>query len=213
MNLRIFRRIVKYHCVPLSLKWTRPDFLQYGSDDVEKTFETLDEDSRRRAMLFLLRQHLASWMVLGEGLNMLLVPAAELKYFSKSDYGTALREERLQKAARKRYRCRAYSESLVWHPGLNADLKSYLAAGDFLDVGACGGDSSIVFLQHSPRKIYAFEPERRNCESFLNLMQLNGVDPTRYELIPRAVGSSVDSVHFEGDDSGASIASEAAGSR
>lgn len=213
MNLRIFRRIVKYHCVPLSLKWTQPDFLQYGSDDVEKTFETLDEDSRRRAMLFLLRQHLSSWMVRGGRLNMLLVPAAELKYFSKSDYETALREERLLKAARKRYRCRAYSESLVWHhglkyPGLNADLKSYLAAGDFLDVGACGGDSSIVFLQHSPRKIYAFEPERRNCESFLNLMQLNGVDPARYELIPRAVGSSVGSVHFEGDGSSASISSE-----
>lgn len=81
-------------------------------------------------------------------------------------------------------------ESLLHHHGLKTlppSVKTYMKNRDFIDAGAFVGDSSIVFCQYSPRKIYAFEPSRKNRESFQHYAALNHMPRNLYELVPMGV--------------------------
>jgi FkbM family methyltransferase len=51
-----------------------------------------------------------------------------------------------------------------------------LSGKDFLDVGAFYGDSGIVFLQYSPRKIYAYEPVPASYNVLLKTIRKNAPD-------------------------------------
>jgi FkbM family methyltransferase len=51
-----------------------------------------------------------------------------------------------------------------------------LSGKDFLDLGAFYGDSSIVFLQFNPRKIYAYEPVPYSYKVLLKTIRKNAPD-------------------------------------
>ena len=91
-------------------------------------------------------------------------------------------------------------ESVLAHHGLKdcpAAVKDYLRDGVFLDVGACYGDSALVFLKHySPRKVICFEPSAPNLEIFWKNMQLNGIDPSLYEIVQLGLGKEVASLTY-----------------
>lgn len=108
-----------------------------------------------------------------------------------------VRQDRELEKARKRY----YSsnglnlgsyESLLRHHGLKEappKVKQYLQNGVFLDIGACYGDSALVFAKHyQPGKIISFEPSGLNREIYLKNMRGNGIPASQYEMVPLGLG-------------------------
>ena len=86
-----------------------------------------------------------------------------------------------------------FPESLLYHNGLTMvpeSVKEYIRNKDFIDAGAYNGDSSIVFLQYFPRKIYAFEPSSVNAEKYRRTMKKNRVPEERFVLIEKGVSDT-----------------------
>ena len=105
-------------------------------------------------------------------------------------------------------------ESLVEHHGLKdlpPAVREYLRDGIFLDVGACLGDSALVFLKHyQPAKVFSFEPSGPNREIYLKNMQGNGIPSSRYEVIPAGVGKACSTLTYnETSGGGNSLLAEA----
>lgn len=58
---------------------------------------------------------------------------------------------------------------------------------DIIDVGACIGDSALVFQKYTDKNIYAFEPTNKNYEFLLQTIKLNNA--TRIIPVKKALGS------------------------
>lgn len=112
--------------------------------------------------------------------------------------------------ARKEYKAPAADivlgdyESLVAHHGL-ADsplfIRNYIRNGVFLDVGACYGDSTLVFLRHyAPQKVIAFEPSPQNREIYKRVMTLNKADTSKIIISQIALDKERKTIRFK--DSG-----------
>ena len=90
-------------------------------------------------------------------------------------------------------------ESLGYHNGLDKmpqQVLNYIQGKDFIDAGACYGDSTLVFSQYHPRKIYAFEPSPINQQHFLELMKKTHVPEEIYELVPCGLDSKAGTLFF-----------------
>ena len=117
---------------------------------------------------------------------------------------TFRKEQRLSRKWGRRYHIAPpFPESLVYHNGLTMvpeSVKEYIRNKDFIDAGAYNGDSSIAFLQYSPRKIYAFEPSSLNAEKYRQTMKKNRISEKKFDLIEK--GLSDVSERIETADSG-----------
>ncbi len=125
-------------------------------------------------------------------------------FFFCLDLGGGLLEKRLQEKCRVEQRrsrklgrqyqiAPPFPESLLYHNGLTMvpkSVKEYIRNKDFIDAGAYNGDSSIVFLQYSPRKIYAFEPSPVNAEKYRSTMKKNRVPEEKFVLIEKGVSDA-----------------------
>jgi FkbM family methyltransferase len=56
---------------------------------------------------------------------------------------------------------------------LSKTITDYITGKDILDIGACIGDSAILFLQYSPARIFAYEPASNNYKDLLETISLN----------------------------------------
>ena len=95
------------------------------------------------------------------------------------------------------------AESLVYHHGLSSmpeKVLFYIKGKDFVDAGACFGDSTLVFANYVPRKIYAFEPSPENGKIFRRTMDKNRIPEIIYELVPMGLASQKGEIFFS--DSG-----------
>ena len=91
------------------------------------------------------------------------------------------------------------AESLVYHHGLSAmpeKVLAYIKGKDFIDAGACWGDSAIAFSHYSPRKIYAFEPSPENGKRFMRVMKRAGIPEDLYELVLMGLASQKGEITF-----------------
>lgn len=65
---------------------------------------------------------------------------------------------------------------LFYHCGLkllsNKCLK-YIQEKDFIDGGACIGDSAMIFTEYQPKMVYAFEPLKRNQKYIAQTIKIN----------------------------------------
>ena len=65
----------------------------------------------------------------------------------------------------------------------------YIRGGDFMDIGAFIGDSSIALLNYGYRKIYAVEISVKSINQFINNMAKSGIQKTRFEVIHAGISS------------------------
>ena len=86
---------------------------------------------------------------------------------------------------------RFFEISVLWHRhNLNAFSPRTLEAikhKNIIDVGACVGDSSLVFGDFTTKSIYAFEPTSANYNHLLRTIALNNA--TRIIPVKKALGS------------------------
>ena len=82
--------------------------------------------------------------------------------------------------------------SVLWHKHsldeLEASTLAKMKNKDIIDVGACVGDSALVFQKYTDRHIYAFEPTNENYAFLLQTIELNNT--TRIIPIKKALGAS-----------------------
>lgn len=77
-------------------------------------------------------------------------------------------------------------EVLYAHHGLkraSQKILNYIKNKCFIDGGAYIGDSAIILHQYNPSKIYSFEMSEINCKNYIKTMELNNINPDKYELI------------------------------
>lgn len=97
------------------------------------------------------------------------------------------------KKAKRNYKLAAdlYDEStFCTNCGLDhvpSDVKNSIQGRDILDIGAFIGDSGLIFSQFSPRKIYAFEPERTNFKLLQKTISVNNLDEIIIP-VPKGIG-------------------------
>ena len=82
--------------------------------------------------------------------------------------------------------------SVLWHEHSLDELESSTLAKmknkDIIDVGACVGDSALVFQKYTDKHIYAFEPTNEGYEALQETISLNNA--TRIIPINKALGAS-----------------------
>jgi FkbM family methyltransferase len=91
-----------------------------------------------------------------------------------------------------------YQHGLKMLPNAVVD---YIRGKDFLDIGAYAGESSLVFMDYSPRRVIAFEPSAKSRRAYARNLAAAKVTPERYRLEPFALGESAGKMNF--NDSGA----------
>jgi len=75
------------------------------------------------------------------------------------------------------------TDVFIHHYGLKElteEQKIYIENKDFLDIGAFCGDTSLVFLNYNPHKIYAYEPVKSTYDVLIKTIQknkINKIDP------------------------------------
>lgn len=108
----------------------------------------------------------------------------------------------------KKYGFYCGSEVSHYHHGLrllDKSLLKYISGRAFIDVGACQGDSSIIFKSYSPSKIYAFEPSQKNRDAYEKNIVQAGISNDMYELVPLGLGDVDDEINFSDIGTGSNI--------
>lgn len=78
----------------------------------------------------------------------------------------------------------------------------YIRGGDFMDIGAFIGDSSIALLKYDYRKIYAVEISAKSINQFINNMAKSGIQKTRFEVIHAGISAEDTDESFKIADTG-----------
>ena len=124
--------------------------------------------------------------------------------------GMKQEEEELPALRRKYHLPETLGEasSLIYHhglKGLTSDLKAHLSGKVFIDAGAYAGDSSLVFLEYAPARIYAFEPSRSNRDIFLKSMADNQINNDQIVLVNKGLSDHKGSATFSENTAGTSL--------
>jgi FkbM family methyltransferase len=96
----------------------------------------------------------------------------------------------------------SYAEDVFWyHHGLRTmpgAVKDYIKGKDFIDGGAYVGDSAMMLIAHyEPKKVWSFEISPTTIAGYLKNMELNGVDPGRYDINQIGLWRTKDKVFIE----------------
>lgn len=77
---------------------------------------------------------------------------------------------------------------LDYHCGLrelSSATRAYLAGRDFIDGGACWGDTALVMQKYAPACIHAFEPAAQNVATMRRILNIN---PCPCKVLPLHMG-------------------------
>lgn len=181
-------------------EWAK-ELQNVSDDEIRSVFKDMDEESLDQILRYVTCK------------RDFVVPDHHLKYYLYS-YHALLRPAEIKQIAKqekelKKERKKYYSsngldfgsyESLLQHHGLKElplKAKQYLQDGVFLDVGACYGDSALIFAKYyQPGKVISFEPSGPNREIFLENMQENGIPSSLYEIVPMGLGRECCSLRY-----------------
>lgn len=168
-----------------------------GEEEFETAFPELDAESHKNIKRFLLFQKVFS-------------AARQYQEYFLFNYGKLFTEEESRKRRNLdiRYQelCRKLPfpyvgpESVIFHHGLpffpEAAIQ-YLYGGNFIDAGACYGDSALIFSRfYKPARIHAFEPSKENREIMQRMMTRLHIPLESYEIIPFGLGKNREHVFF-----------------
>lgn len=81
--------------------------------------------------------------------------------------------------------------AIHYHHGmrfLSDSIKNYVKDKIFVDGGACFGDSSLVFMNYSPKKVLAFDISVENSKVFYSVMKKNNIPGEKVHLILKGLG-------------------------
>ena len=100
------------------------------------------------------------------------------------------------------------AEVAHYHHGLrllDKNVLDYISGRVFFDVGACQGDSTIIFKDYSPSKIYAFEPSQKNRDAYEKNVVHAGISKGTYELVPFGLGDAEKEIRFNDIGTGSNV--------
>jgi FkbM family methyltransferase len=83
--------------------------------------------------------------------------------------------------------------SFFFHNGLKmlpAAVQAYLRDKDVIDAGASWGDSTLVFREYSPRRIYAFEPLPKTATVMADILARNKITAAEVQLEQLGLGGA-----------------------
>lgn len=83
--------------------------------------------------------------------------------------------------------------SFFFHHGLKmlpTSVQAYLRDKDVIDAGAYWGDSTLVFREYSPRRIYAFEPSPESADVMAKVLARNKITEAEVKLEELGLGES-----------------------
>ena len=137
----------------------------------------------------------------------------EDKYFINIDSLYTAKETQEQKTVRiyKKYKFpENFFETsvLYYHNGLkllNNNCIDYLENKDFIDGGACIGDSACIFeKEYNPKNIYSFEPLKSNLSAINKTIELNSL--TKVIAVPLGLGNKeeISTININNQDTGGS---------
>ncbi len=92
-----------------------------------------------------------------------------------------------------------FDHGLVYMPEA---VKDYLDNTDFLDLGAYFGDSALALNKYNYKKIYSVEFSKKAIENYRLWMQINNINPAKFEIIEAAMSASDDNppIYLSGND-------------
>lgn len=126
-------------------------------------------------------------------------------------YETNLEQYRKDYILDEEIRC---ADVFLGHTGLanaNQAIKDYIAGKDFIDGGAYIGDSALVYIKnYNPKKVWSFELSEKIASRYRNVMQMNGVQTDKYEMIQAGLSDNKRQIMFN-DDGNMSTSLEIAG--
>ena len=89
---------------------------------------------------------------------------------------------------------------------LSEKAKKYIQNKIFIDAGAYNGNSSLIFLEYLPEKVYAFDISEKNSQKFQKNMQMNKISTDKVELFRNGLGDAEQDIAFEdGKDGSTSL--------
>jgi FkbM family methyltransferase len=68
-------------------------------------------------------------------------------------------------------------------------VTQYIKGGDFMDIGAFIGDSSIALMNYDYKKVYAVEISAKSINQYKNNMARSGIQESRFEVIHAGISS------------------------
>lgn len=110
----------------------------------------------------------------------------------------AVEKSKFQDKYKNRLPVEFFEQSVLYfHSGLKLVPQSvldYIKNKDFIDGGACIGDSSMILSEYSPHKVYAFEPIVENIKYINETIKLNKI--TNIEPIPLGLGAKNETIEI-----------------
>lgn len=112
-------------------------------------------------------------------------------------------KEKLPQIKRKYKGFNLYNpESFFYHHGLkfldDRVIRS-LENKDFIDIGAFNGDTSIIFNEYNPNKVFAFEITKDKKNNYYKNLEYNNVDISKFIYIEKAVSNKDEIIHVSGE--------------
>lgn len=80
---------------------------------------------------------------------------------------------------------------------LSPEVHNYIKGKDFIDAGACVGESCVVLLEDQPRCVYSLEPSFDNCKKYIGMMKKNHIPTSKYKLIHAGVGDKEEKIQVD----------------
>lgn len=97
--------------------------------------------------------------------------------------------------------------SVIWYEHSLKEFESNTLAKiknkNIIDVGACVGDSALIFQKYTDKNIYSFEPTNENYEVLLQTLKLNNT--TRIIPIKKALGAELSQAQISVNDGCSSL--------
>lgn len=207
------RRFRKFS--PMALAFSTPPDIEQSFDlNNAGEFGNLDEESIANLRRFVAKVHF-----LPDSTHLYTPPPPYAFLWgglcSQKEFDEAVANEKRLDELRERYHLGNKDvgvSSLVHHHGLRQLPTHALAALQdtvFVDAGAFQGDSTLVFLQYTPRVVWAFEPSPPNQALFRANMAANQVPDSAVRLIPQGLSDKPATIRFAATaSSGCSLASK-----
>lgn len=94
-------------------------------------------------------------------------------------------------------------ESFFYHHGLkfldDRVIRS-LENKDLIDIGAFNGDTSIIFNEYNPNKVFAFEITKDKKSNYYKNLENNNIDISKFVYIEKAVSNKNEIIKVSGEE-------------